>query len=171
MVYYLMKDPNERIGVFMEALSRVESRVHRCPICNNFAEEKLCVICTDARRDGQTICIVAEPRDLEVMEATASFRGLYHVLGGLLSPLDGVGPNELTIERLVDRVEESKPKEVVLALSSTVEGEATSSYLINILKTRNVQITRLARGVPAGGSLEYLDQRTLSQAVIGREKI
>jgi recombination protein RecR len=171
MVYYLMGDPEIRICALNEALSKVASRVHRCPVCNNFAEDTLCGICSSTRRDRGAICIVAEARDLEAIESTGGFHGLYHVLGGLLSPLDGVGPKQLRVEELQTRVAESKPREVVIALSATVEGEATAAYLHERLHPLGVRITRLARGVPAGGSLEYLDPRTLSQAVQGREEM
>jgi len=169
MVYHLMADPHTRITALTEALNRVEARVRRCVQCNNLSEEELCTVCADPRRDPSIICVVAEARDLEAIEATACFRGLYHVLGGLLSPLDGIGPKELTCERLVARAA-AGPREIVLALSATVEAEATASYLMDLLKPLPVQITRLARGIPAGGSLEYLDPRTLTQAVAGRRE-
>jgi recombination protein RecR len=171
MVYYLMGDPPSRIRALSDALSKVADSVHRCPVCNNFAEETLCPICSSSRRDTETICIVAEARDLEAIEATGGFHGVYHVLGGLLSPLDGVGPKQLHIESLLSRVGESTPREAVIALSATVEGEATAAYLHERLSPFGIRITRLARGVPAGGSLEYLDPRTLSQAVQGREEM
>jgi recombination protein RecR len=171
MVYYLMGDPAARIQTLTEALSNVASRVHRCPVCNNFAEGELCVICSSPRRDTKTVCVVAEARDLEAIEAAGGFHGVYHVLGGLLSPLDGVGPKQLQMDGLHARISASKPNEVVIALSATVEGEATAAYLHERLSPLGVRITRLARGVPAGGSLEYLDPRTLSQAVRGREEM
>jgi recombination protein RecR len=167
IVYHLMADPHSRITALTEALTKVDSRVRRCAQCNTLAEEELCPICSDPRRDPGKVCVVAEPRDLEAIEATGAFRGLYHVLGGLLSPLDGVGPRELTCDRLVERAK-AGPGEVVLALSATVEAEATASYLMDLLKPLPVRITRLARGIPAGGSLEFLDPRTLTQAVAGR---
>jgi recombination protein RecR len=114
---------------------------------------------------------VAEPRDLDAIERTGIYRGLYHVLDGLLSPLDGIGPRELSIEQLLHRIQDNKPEEILMALSSTIEGDATTSYIIDLLKPTGISITRLARGVPAGGSLEYLDTRTLSQALTGREYI
>lgn len=171
IVYFLMADPERRIHTLLDALSSVVELVHRCPVCNNFAEEELCPICRETKRNRRILCVLAEPRDLEAIEKTGAFRGLYHVLGGLLSPLDGIGPSELSIDTLIKRVHAEKPAEVVLALSSTVEGDATASYLMEVLGPSGVRISRLARGVPAGGSLEYLDQRTLSHAVEGRETI
>ena len=171
MVYFLMMDPQNRISVLIDALQVVADRVHRCRVCNGFAESDICSICSDKRRDTGRICVVAEPRDLEAIERTGIYRGSYHVIDGLLSPLDGIGPRELSIESLLNRIQDRKPEEVLLALSSTVEGDATTSYIIDLLKPTGVTITRLARGVPAGGSLEYLDTRTLSQALTGREHI
>ncbi|MBN1426715.1 recombination protein RecR [Candidatus Fermentibacteria bacterium] len=167
MVYFLMADPSARIPSLIETLQRVEARVRRCAQCNNLAEEELCAICVDPRRDPGFICVVAEPRDLDAIEATGTFRGLYHVLGGVLSPLDGVGPGNLAIEGLMARAA-SGANEIVLALSATVEAEATASYLIDLLKPLPARVTRLARGIPSGGSLEYLDPRTLGHAVAGR---
>lgn len=167
MVYHLMADPAARISPLIETLQRVETRVRRCTQCNNLAEEELCAICADPRRDPALVCVVAEPRDLDAIEATGTFRGLYHVLGGVLSPLDGIGPGNLAIHSLVQRAS-SGLREVVLALSATVEAEATASYLLDVLKPLSIRVTRLARGIPSGGSLEYLDLRTLGQAVTGR---
>lgn len=169
MVYHLMADPHSRITALVEALTTVEARVRRCRQCNNLSEEELCPVCADPRRDPTIVCVVAEPRDLEAIEATGSFRGLYHVLGGLLSPLDGIGPKDLACDSLVSRAASGRG-EIILALSSTVEAEATASYLLDLLKPLPVKVTRLARGIPAGGSLEYLDPRTLSQAVLGRKE-
>jgi recombination protein RecR len=169
MVYHLMADPHTRITALADALARVETRVRRCAQCNNLSEDELCAVCADPRRDPHIVCVVAEPRDLEAIEATGCFRGLYHVLGGLLSPLDGIGPHDLACDSLVTRAGKG-PREIVLALSATVEAEATASYLTDLLKPLSVRVTRLARGIPAGGSLEYLDPRTLTQAVAGRRE-
>jgi len=171
MVYFLMIDPSKRISVLTEALHAVSERVRRCRTCNGFAESDLCSICSDPRRDETRVCVVAEPRDLDAIERTGIYRGLYHVLDGLLSPLDGIGPRELSIEQLLHRIQNNRPEEILMALSSTVEGDATTSYIIDLLKSTGISLTRLARGVPAGGSLEYLDTRTLSQALTGREHI
>ncbi len=168
MVYHLMADPQTRIPALVDALTRVGARVRRCTQCHHLCEEELCAVCADPRRDPSTLCVVAEPRDVEAIEATGAYRGLYHVLGGLLSPLDGVGPSALTCEHLVARA--AGAREVILALSATVEAEATASYLVDLLKPLPVKVTRLARGIPSGGSLEYLDARTLAQAVVGRQE-
>lgn len=167
IVFYLMADPATRIPPLLNALSKVLERVRRCTQCHGLAEADLCDICADPRRDPSTLCVVAEPRDVEAVEATGAYRGLYHVLGGLLSPLDGIGPHELSCDSLVQRA--ARSREVILALSATVEGEATASYLLDLLKPLGVRVTRLARGIPAGGSLEYLDPRTLGHAFTGRQ--
>lgn len=151
------------------AISEVKERVRFCARCFNVAEAEECRICRDARRDPSVVCVVEEPRDLMAIEKTAEFAGRYHVLGGAISPIDGVGPDQLHISRLVSRLGEEGIEEVVLATNPNVEGEATASYLTRLLKSMEVRVSRLASGLPVGGDLEYADEVTLGRAFAGRQ--
>lgn len=150
------------------AISQVKERVRFCARCFNVAEAEECRICRDARRDPSVVCVVEEPRDLMAIEKTAEFGGRYHVLGGAISPIDGVGPDQLHISQLVSRLGEEGIEEVVLATNPNVEGEATASYLTRLLKSMEVRVSRLASGLPVGGDLEYADEVTLGRAFAGR---
>lgn len=150
------------------AISQVKERVRFCARCFNVAEAEECRICRDARRDPSVVCVVEEPRDLMAIEKTAEFSGRYHVLGGAISPIDGVGPDQLHISQLVARLGDEGIEEVVIATNPNVEGEATASYLIRLLKSMEVRVSRLASGLPVGGDLEYADEVTLGRAFAGR---
>jgi recombination protein RecR len=152
------------------AIEDVKSRVRFCRECGNLTEEELCPICADTRRDGSLICVVEQPVDVVSLERTAEYRGLYHVLGGALSPLDGVEPNDLRIGALLARVERGEVDEVVLATNPTMTGEATAAYLADRLRDK-VRVTRLASGLPVGGDLEYADEVTLGRALAGRREM
>src|SRR2546423_1274999 len=160
---------DEALGV-ARAIEDVKERVRFCRECGNLTEEELCVICLDARRDHSVICVVEQPADLISLERTAEFRGLYHVLGGSLSPLDGVEPEHLRIDELLHRVERNGIEEVVLATNPNMTGEATAAYLADRLRGR-VRVTRLASGLPVGGDLEYADEVTLGRALAGRREM
>jgi recombination protein RecR len=138
--------------------------------CGNFTDGDLCGICLDPRRDDALLCIVAEPRDVMAIENSGEFRGRYHVLGGVMNPLDGVGPEQLTLGELVKRLQDESVTEAMLALSPTVEGETTANYVARLLKERGVRVTQLARGLPFGGDLDYADQITIAGAVRGRRE-
>jgi recombination protein RecR len=140
-------------------------------MCNSFTEEEVCSLCRSPTRDASLLCVVEMPADLMMMEQTQIYRGLYFVLMGRLSPLDGIGPKELHLERLLKRVEDGKVREVVLATNFTVEGEATAHYIGELLKGRGLRVTRIARGVPVGGELEYTDSGTLAQAILERREV
>ena len=153
------------------AIREVQETVHPCPRCGFFALESLCEICSDPERDASLICVVEQPTEILPLERTGRFRGLYHALGGRISPLDHVGPEDLRIDALVDRIKTDAPAEIILALGSDVEGEATANYLADILHALPVSVTRLAQGLPAGGGLDQADELTLSRALAGRTKV
>jgi recombination protein RecR len=145
--------------------------IHACKLCGYFTVDELCEICSDPTRAAESLCVVEQPTDILPLEKTGVFRGRYHSLGGRISPLDHVGPEDLRIKQLLDRVEQEKPSEIIFALSADVEGEATTSYLVDLLKDKGMTLTRIARGLPAGGGLESADELTLSAALSGRTKL
>ena len=153
------------------AITEVKAKVHFCRVCHNVAAGDLCQYCRDPRRDATVICVVEEPRDLVAIERTHEFKGRYHVLGGAISPIDGVGPDDLNIRDLVTRVGTDQVREVILATNPNVEGEATAMYLARLLEPLGVTVTRIASGVPVGGDLEYADEITLGRAFAGRRKV
>ena len=167
--HLLQVSPQEALAL-AEAIREVKERVRFCRECGNLTEEDLCAICRDARRDRTTICVVEQPVDLVSLERTAEYRGLYHVLGGALSPLDGVEPEHLRIDELMHRIEREDVHEVVLATNPNMTGEATAGYLADRLRGR-VRVTRLASGLPVGGDLEYADEITLGRALAGRREM
>ena len=154
-----------------DAIVAVKDRVHFCARCFNVAEAEECRICRDARRDPRVLCVVEEPRDLMAIEKTSEFRGRYHVLGGAISPIDGVGPEQLRVKELLARLGEEAVEEVVLAMSPNIEGEATASYLARTLKAMDLRVSRIASGLPVGGDLEYADEVTLGRAFAGRTEV
>jgi recombination protein RecR len=170
LAFHLLSVPTVEAGALADAIREVKERVRFCRECGNLTEEEVCAICTDARRDHSVICVVEQPVDLVSLERTAEFRGLYHVLGGSLSPLDGVEPEHLRIDELFRRVERNGVQEVVLATNPNMTGEATASYLADRLRGR-VRVTRLASGLPVGGDLEYADEVTLGRALAGRREM
>ena len=167
LAFHLLRIPKEEALALAAAIVEVKERIRACSECGNLTEEELCGICSDARRDRTVICVVEQPADLVSVERTASYRGLYHVLGGALSPLDGVDPSDLRIDQLVERVERDGVEEVVLATNPNMTGEATAAYLADRLRERT-RVTRLASGLPVGGDLEYADEVTLGRALSGR---
>ncbi len=170
LAFHLLRVPKEEALALAAAIIDVKERVHFCRECGNLTEEEVCEICRDARRDRSVVCVVEQPVDLVSLERTAEFRGLYHVLGGALSPLDGVEPEHLRIDELVRRVDRDGIEEVVLATNPNMTGEATAAYIADRLRGR-VRITRLASGLPVGGDLEYADEVTLGRAFVGRREM
>jgi recombination protein RecR len=170
LAFHLLRVPKEEALALAAAIVEVKERVRFCRECGNLTEEELCRICTDARRDHSVVCVVEQPVDLLSLERTHEFRGLYHVLGGALSPLDGVDPSDLRIDELLRRVEANGVQEVVLATNPNMTGEATAAYLADRLRGR-VRVTRLASGLPVGGDLEYADEVTLGRALSGRREM
>jgi recombination protein RecR len=169
LTFYLLKQPAEAVARLAEALQRVRGQVAACGVCGNLSEEDPCPICRDPRRDAALLCVVEESADVGAIERAGRYRGRYHVLGGRLSPLDGVGPDQLHLGRLVARVGNgSEVREVIVATNPSMEGEATATYLQQVLKPTGVRVTRIARGLPVGGDLEYADAVTIAQALAAR---
>lgn len=167
---YVLKMPREDVVDFARALVNAKDRVKECSICYNITDNDPCPICTSVRRDKGIICVVGESNDVQAIERTQEFRGLYHVLGGVISPLDGIGPDDLKIRQLLSRIADhpDEIREIILALNPNVEGDATAIYVSQLLKPLGVNVTRIARGLPIGGDLEYADEATLARALEGR---
>ena len=173
LVYHLMKGSSEDAKRLALAIRDVAERVRPCAECGNFSESERCEVCSDPRRDRSAICVVEEAYEVSAIERTGQYRSLYHVLGGRLSPLDGVGPEELDVAGLMERIRASEGgvTEVILATNSSVEGEATAVYLEGLIRPQGVRVTRLARGIPVGSDLEYVDGTTLAEALAGRREM
>jgi recombination protein RecR len=170
LAFHILRVPKDEAVALAGAIAEVKERVRFCAECGNLTEEDVCTICRDARRDRAVVCVVEQPADLISLERTHEFRGLYHVLGGALSPIDGVEPEHLRIGELLQRVERNGIEEVVLATNPNMTGEATAAYLADRLRGR-VRVTRLASGLPVGGDLEYADEVTLGRALVGRREM
>jgi recombination protein RecR len=168
LTYHLLKQPADRSLRLAHALEVLAERVHPCPRCHNLTEQDLCAICADPRRDTSVICAVEEASDIGAIERSGEYRGVYHVLGGRLSPLDGVTASDLAIDDLVARAGEGGVREVILATNPSIEGEATALYVQQALAPSKVRVTRIARGLPVGGDLEYADGVTIAQALVAR---
>jgi len=171
MAYHLLQHDRAGGERLAQALAGALANVRRCAKCNNFAEEELCVLCRSTRRDASLLCVVETPADLSMVEQTLSYSGMYFVLMGRLSPLDGVGPRDIGLDRLLERVGGGEVQEVILATNFTNEGEATAHYIAEMLRDRGIRASRIARGVPLGGELEYVDAGTISQALLERREI
>jgi len=171
LTFHLLKVSKDEALALAQAITDLKDRTRCCTVCYNISEEDRCNICIDPSRDGSLLCVVEEANDLWAIEKTGSFKGRYHVLGGSLSPLDGRGPEQLTAKALLQRLEAEGVKEVILATNPNVEGEATAMYLSRLLKPLAVRVTRIARGLPVGGDLEYADEVTLSKALEGRREV
>ncbi|HBT19771.1 MAG TPA: recombination protein RecR [Peptococcaceae bacterium] len=171
LAFHILGGTLEDAEKLAEAILDAKRKIKNCSICGNFTDDDPCRICRSPHRDQSIICVVENARDVAAIERSREFKGLYHVLGGVISPVDGIGPDNLTIDKLLKRVEKGSVKEVVVATNPTVEGEATALYLSRILKPLGVNVTRLAHGIPVGGDLEYTDEVTLARAFEGRRKI
>lgn len=171
MAYYLLQRDQTGAGRLSGALRNALDRIRHCERCNSFSEATLCELCASPRRDASVLCVVESPGDLLMVEQTQSYRGLYFVLLGVLSPLDGVGPKDIHLDRLLKRATDGVVREVVLATNFTAEGEATAHYISELLGARGVGVTRIARGLPVGGELDHVDTGTLAQAVIERRAV
>jgi recombination protein RecR len=170
LAFHVLKNPREDADRLCDAIRAVKERVTYCSVCNNITDTDPCVFCTGATRDTRIICVVEEPQNVTVVEKTQGFKGLYHVLMGALSPLHGVGPDDLKIKGLLSRVADGTVEEVILATNPTVEGEATALYLARLLKPLGVRVTRIAMGIPVGSDLEYADEVTMTRAMEGRRE-
>jgi recombination protein RecR len=171
LTFHLLQQPPEQVGRLASVLASVTERVHPCQECGNLTEDQPCTICGDPRRDGGVVCVVEEPSTVAVVDRSTDFRGRYHVLGGHLSPLDGIGPESLRLDRLVQRVRTGGVREVILATNPSMEGEVTATYIQQLLAGMGVRVTRLARGLPMGGDLEYIDGVTLAHALVARQDV
>jgi recombination protein RecR len=171
IAFYLLKLPKAQVEQFANTIISARLKLRPCSRCGNLTEGKTCHICNDTKRDQSIVCVVEEASDVIVIENAGDYRGVYHVIGGALSPLDGIGPDDINIASLEKRVVDDGIKEIILATNPNTEGEATAAYLLNLLKPHKVKITRIARGIPVGGFLEYADKTTLSQAMENRTEV
>ncbi len=171
LAFYLLRAPDEEVMALAEALRELKQQTRLCEICFHITDESPCAICRDERRDHGLICVVEEPLDVLAIERTGEYTGVYHVLHGVISPMDGIGPEHLRIRELVERVQREAPREVILATNPSLEGENTAVYIHRLLTPLGVRITRLARGLPVGGDLEYADEITLVRALQGRQEM
>jgi len=171
LAFHVLRMTDENAQALAAAVLEVKHSIKLCPVCFNYTDQDRCAICSDGRRDAALLCVVAEPRDVVAMEKTNEFRGVYHVLGGVISPMDGVGPEMLKIRELVNRISDGGVKEVVLATNPTIEGDTTAMYIAGLLKPLGVLVTRIAHGMPVGGDMDYADQATLIQALQWRREL
>ena len=171
MTYFLLQRNRQGAQNISESISSALEQLMHCELCNNFSEKPQCSICLSSKRDKNTICIVEMPTDLLMLEETHSYNGLYFILMGRLSPLDGIGPNEIHLSKLIRRIKNSNIKEIILATNFTVEGNATAQYIKELFKDVDIKATRIARGLPMGGEIEYVDSGTLAQAIVERKTI
>jgi recombination protein RecR len=171
MAYYLLQRDRKGANALALSLQNALQVLGHCTLCNNFSETPICPLCASDSREASQLCVVEMPTDLMMMEQTHSYKGMYFVLMGRLSPLDGIGPKEINLDKLIKRAQDGVVTEVILATNYTVEGEATAHYISELLKTRNVAVSRIARGLPMGGEIEYVDSGTLSMALLGRKQL
>jgi recombination protein RecR len=171
LAYHVLGLSEEEVKQFTGAILEAHEKIHTCRICCNLTDQELCPICRNPARDHSLVCVVENPRDVVAMERTRDYGGTYHVLHGVISPLNGIGPDQLRIKELLNRMRDHTVKEVIMATNPTVEGDATAMYLSRLLKPLGVKVTRLAYGIPVGGDLEYADEVTLSKALEGRSEL
>ncbi len=171
IAFYILSEPDSEVQALIEAIDDVKQSVRFCDVCGNVCEQSPCMICEDPRRDHTKICVVEEPKDIMSIERTHEYSGVYHVLGGAINPMANVGPADLNITQLLERLKDPSVKEVILALDPNIEGEATVTYLARLLDPLGISVTRLASGLPVGGDLEYADEITLSRAFAGRQSV
>ena len=171
LAYSILEQPPERAKQFAEALINAREKIHFCSVCQSLTDLDVCQICSNENRNKSVICVVEDPRDVMAFERTREYGGVYHVLHGVISPLDNVGPDKLRIKELMERLRDGTVKEIIMATNPTVEGEATASYISRLVKPMGIKVTRLAYGIPVGGDLEYADEYTLARALEGRNEI
>lgn len=171
LAYYVLNLSKTEADSFARAITDAHEKIHYCKVCCNFTDQELCPVCKSEKRDKSTICVVETPRDAMALENTNEYKGLYHVLHGAISPLNNIGPDNLTIKELLNRLGDDSVSEIIMATNPTIEGDATAMYLSKLLKPMGVKITRLAYGIPVGGDLEYADQVTLARALEGRNEL
>lgn len=171
LAFHVLSMPQSDALALANAITDAREKIHTCICCQNLTDSQKCNICSDENRDNTTVCVVEDPQDVMAFERTREYNGLYHVLHGVISPLDGIGPEQIRIKELMSRLSDGVITEVIMATNPTVEGEATSSYISRLLKPMGIKVTRLAYGIPVGGDLEYADEVTLSRALEGRNEI
>ena len=171
LAMHVLKMPQEKVENFANALLNAKQKVHNCPVCKNLTDEDVCTVCSDEKRDRSVICVVENPTDVIAIEKSKEFHGLYHVLHGTISPMEGIGPDDIYIKELIARLEDGNVKEVILATNPDVEGDTTAIYISRLIKPLGVKTTRLAFGIPVGGDLEYTDELTLSMAIENRRDL
>lgn len=171
LAYFILEEPQADVDAFVRAITEAKAQVRHCSICHNLSTQDPCEVCRDGKRDGTTILVVETPADVQALERCRGYRGLYHVLHGVLSPLDGVGPEQLQIRSLLERLRDNTVQEVILATDPDAEGEATALYLANLLRPIGLKVTRIARGLPAGGDIGFVDDVTLAGAITHRQEM
>ena len=171
MAFHVLDLPDNEAKEFADAIMEAHTKIHHCALCHNLTENELCPICESVTRDHSVLCVVEDPRDIPALERTREFSGVYHVLHGTISPMNGVGPDQLTIKSLVERVSKGEIKEVIMATNPTLEGDTTAMYIGKLLKPFEVKVTRLAYGIPVGADIEYADDVTLMRALSGRSEL
>lgn len=171
LAFHILNSSPEEVEGFANALVDARVKTRHCSICNNISDAELCPVCSNTKRSSKVVCVVEDPRDVIAMERTREFKGLYHVLHGVISPMDGIGPNDIKIKELLERIKNGSIEEIILATNPNVEGEATAMYIAKLLKPLGIKTTRIAHGIPIGGNLEYTDEVTLLKALEGRREI
>ena len=171
LAMHVLKMPQEKVDAFAQAMLNAKSKVHHCPVCKNLTDEEVCTVCSDEKRDRSVICVVENPTDVIAIEKSKEYHGLYHVLHGTISPMEGIGPDDIYIKELVSRLEDGGVKEVILATNPDVEGDTTAIYISRLIKPLGVKTSRLAFGIPVGGDPEYTDELTLSMAIENRRDL
>ncbi len=171
LAFHILKQPRENVERFSKALTEAKDKITFCPVCQSLTDDVPCSICSNHKRDRSVICVVENPKDILAMEKTKEFNGLYHVLHGVISPIDGIGPDDIKIKELLIRTKDNSVKEIIMATNPSIEGEATAMYISNLFKNFGIKVTRIAHGLPVGGELEYADEITLTRALEGRQEI
>lgn len=171
LAFHILKQPKESVESFSKALVDAKEKIKFCPVCQSLTDTTPCSICSNPKRDKSVICVVENPKDILAMEKTKEFSGVYHVLHGVISPIDGIGPDDIKIKELLLRTKDNDVKEIIMATNPSIEGEATAMYISNLFKNFGIKVTRIAHGLPVGGELEYADEITLTKALEGRQEI
>lgn len=171
MCFFVLNLEDEKTSFFIDSIKKVKEKIHKCPECNNYTEEDLCSICKDESRDKTTLCVIEDVKSLYLFESLKTYNGLYHVIDNLISPLNGINPEDIGLEKLIKRIDSSKFKEVVIAVKANIEGETTALYIKKILEGKNLKISKIASGVPMGADIEYIDHMTLQRALADRKEI
>lgn len=171
LAFYVLDMENDQVDNFSRSLLDMKEKIHRCPVCNNYTEEEKCIICNDQTRNGKVLCVVEDPKSIYLFEKSGIYHGYYHTINGLISPLDGINPEDIGIEKLISRIKDANFEEIIIAVRPSIEGETTSLYIKKILEDMNIKITKLASGLPIGADMDYIDSMTLERALVDRKTI